>query len=230
MLDRWWVAEWWAADPAMLISWIVWIIGSVCLHELGHGWAAIRCGDRTPIELGHMTWNPLVHMGPISLGVFALTGITWGLMPVNPARFRGPYDFAKVALAGPVMNLSLAITALLLSGCWIGMAGGYWFNGVSVSATLYGNVQTFFWVGVAVNLFGAAFNLLPIPPLDGSTIARTLSPAYRELVSREQAPLFSAIAFAVVFVWGSQHIYDAVFGTATAVVDYVATAMTGRTR
>lgn len=227
VFSSWWVADWWSHDPALVISWIVWTVFSVCLHELGHGWAAIRCGDRTPIETGHMTWNPLVHMGGVSLIVFALTGITWGLMPVNPLRFRRANDFAIVALAGPLMNLSLAITSLLLAGIWVAAAGGYWFHGVHVPATLYSNVQTFFWVGVAVNLFGFVFNLLPVPPLDGSTIARTMSPAYRELVSREQAPVFSAIAFGLIFLWGSQYIYSAVFETSSAAVDRVAETFAG---
>src|SRR5262249_8984123 len=110
---NWWVAEIWNQSPVLLVSWIVWVIGSIVLHELAHGWAALWCGDRTPIETGHMTWNPLVHMGQMSLLMFALVGIAWGQMPVDPSRFRGRYDDAKVALAGPLMNLALAITALV---------------------------------------------------------------------------------------------------------------------
>jgi len=61
---NWWVIQ--VLDsfgPAFLASWIVWVIGSITLHELAHGWAAIWQGDRTPVLTGHMTWNPLVHMG-----------------------------------------------------------------------------------------------------------------------------------------------------------------------
>ena len=105
----WWVADFLRAfGPAFVIAWAFWIIFSICLHELSHGWAAIALGDRTPIESGHMTFNPLVHMGGMSLVAFALIGIAWGAMPINPARLRGRYAEALVALAGPAMNLVLA--------------------------------------------------------------------------------------------------------------------------
>jgi Zn-dependent protease len=227
--SRWWAAELWNSDPALLISWVAWIIGSIVLHELGHGWMAIRCGDRTPIETGHMTWNPWVHMGPTSLVMFALTGITWGLMPVNPHQLRGRYDYAKVAFAGPAMNLSLAITSLVLSGVWIGWAGGYWFHSSGVSEPLYGNMQTFFMVGVAVNLFGFAFNLLPVPPLDGSTIARTLSPSFNSLLNHPNAPVFTVIAFALLFFRASEFIFDVVFGvTHTLIREFALFATSGQ--
>ena len=58
----WWVAELLRDSPMLLASWVVWVIGSIVLHELAHGWAAIRQGDDTPRALGHMTWNPIVHM------------------------------------------------------------------------------------------------------------------------------------------------------------------------
>ena len=79
----WWVTDALSVSPVLLISWVVWVIGSIVLHELAHGWAAISRGDRTPIERGHMTWNPLIHMGGMSLLVFAVVGIAWGMMPVN---------------------------------------------------------------------------------------------------------------------------------------------------
>ncbi|VAX40844.1 hypothetical protein MNBD_PLANCTO03-1356, partial [hydrothermal vent metagenome] len=84
----WWVEVYWQQDKVLLVSWVFWLFVSIVLHELAHGFAAIRCGDRTPIELGHMTPNPLVHMGPASLIAFALFGLAWGSMPVNPSRFR----------------------------------------------------------------------------------------------------------------------------------------------
>ncbi|MBT5381502.1 MAG: site-2 protease family protein, partial [Phycisphaerae bacterium] len=91
------------------MSWIFWVLLSITLHELAHGWAAIWEGDKTPIETGHMSANPVVHMGRFSLIVFALIGFAWGLMPVRPWRFRhGRLGEAIVAIAGPAMNLALA--------------------------------------------------------------------------------------------------------------------------
>lgn len=119
-MNRWWVSAYWEADPALLVSWVFWVIVSIVLHELAHGWVAIRLGDRTPIETGRMTWNPLVHMGQTSLIVFALVGIAWGMMPVNPSSLRGRYGDAWVSLAGPAMNLALALVLIVLGGIWLG--------------------------------------------------------------------------------------------------------------
>ena len=84
-MQGWWVHKLYYGDgPVMLAAWVFWVIFSITLHELGHGWAAIRQGDETPRETGHMTWNPLVHMGPWSLAMFALIGIAWGLSRPTP--------------------------------------------------------------------------------------------------------------------------------------------------
>ena len=85
----WWVHEEFRAGGLVaVLSWAFWVIFSITLHELGHGWAAIRQGDDTPRRFGRMTLNPLVHMGVPSLVMFALIGIAWGAMPVEPSRFR----------------------------------------------------------------------------------------------------------------------------------------------
>jgi hypothetical protein len=86
MQGGWGFAELWEMRPMLAVAWAVWVIASVCLHELSHGVAAIKLGDNTPIYTGHMTWNPLVHMGRMSLIMFALVGLAWGMMPVTPSR------------------------------------------------------------------------------------------------------------------------------------------------
>ena len=87
-MHGWWMADLWQQNPMLLCSWVFWVILSICLHELGHGYAAIKCGDDTPRLSGHMTLNPIVHMGVPSLVMFAIVGIAWGMMPVDPSRFR----------------------------------------------------------------------------------------------------------------------------------------------
>lgn len=188
----WWVADLLQDNPALLVSQIVWVIGSIVLHELAHGWAAIRQGDRTPIETGHMTWNPLVHMGGTSLIVFALVGIAWGAMPVNPSRFRGRYGDVLVSLAGPAMNIALAAVAVVIGVLWTTFAGG-------VGEPLWSNFAMFFYAGAFLNVFLAIFNLLPIPPLDGSRILAGFSPAYRRLIESPNAP-FVGLALMVLIV------------------------------
>lgn len=209
MMMTWWV-ERLLAQPSghvLLVSWIVWVIGSIVLHELAHGWAAIRCGDDTPIHTGHMTWNPVVHMGTPSLIMFALIGIAWGMMPVNPSRFRGRYDDALVSVAGPVMNLLLAAAALIALVLWIGLAGGHWF-GTSVGEPLFGNVQLFLRTGIMLNIVLCIFNLLPIPPLDGARILSSFSDGFRRMWETDQARFFALIAFIGLFVFAGPQIFS----------------------
>lgn len=190
---NWWVHEYWQAGMRIeLISQIFWVLFAITLHELAHGWAAIWQGDRTPIELGRMTANPLVQMGPQSLIVFLLCGIAWGAMPVNPHRFRNRrWGEVYVSAAGPAMNVLLALASLVLLTIWVRLG--------DAESDLYRNLVIFFYYGVWLNLFLAIFNLMPIPPLDGSTILSGFSRKARELYSHPQAPIIGMVVFIVVF-------------------------------
>jgi Zn-dependent protease len=197
----WWVADAWEQNPVFLVSWVVWVIGSIVLHELAHGWTAIRCGDRTPILTGHMTWNPLVHMGQMSLIMFAVVGIAWGAMPVNPANFRGRYDDAKVALAGPMMNLLL----FALSLC--GAVAAVIFSR-QLGDPLGPNLRVFAVSGAFLNLALMIFNLIPAPPLDGYRIIADLVPAYRRMWEGPNAALIATGAFIAIFWFGGPWAFD----------------------
>lgn len=196
MNTGWWIADYWqAGETVLLASWIIWVIVSICLHELAHGWAAIWEGDDTPRATGHMTWNPLVHMGGMSLVVFLLMGFAWGLMPVNPSRFRHHrWGDAIVAAAGPAMNLLLAFVLLTIAGV---------IAGVVLSAENppeWGErAFTFFFTGGWLNLALMVLNLLPMPPLDGSRILGSVSSGYRQLLMNPKAPLFGLAFFFLVF-------------------------------
>ena len=85
----WWVHQLYQDGRVVeLISWVFWVILSITLHELAHGWAALWQGDDTPRRMHRMTANPLVHMGGWSLLLFAVVGIAWGVMPTDPSRYR----------------------------------------------------------------------------------------------------------------------------------------------
>lgn len=198
MGSGWWVAETLHdtnRGPAFLVSWIVLVIGSIVLHELAHGWAAIRLGDTTPRDTGHMSWNPLVHMGPFSLIVFAVVGIAWGMMPVDPSRLRGRYAEAWVAVAGPAMNIVLAVVSFVCLVAWASVS-----NRFGVGEPLRSNLETFFELGAVLNLVLAVFNLVPVFPLDGGRIAACFSEGYRRLAFGENGQWIMIGGF-ILFFW-----------------------------
>jgi len=193
----WWVTDLLHNAPVLLVAQIFWVIVSICLHELAHGWAAIRFGDDTPIVSGHMTWNPLVHMGPMSLLAFALVGIAWGAMPVNPNRLRGRHAEALVALAGPAMNLAIAIFCMVVGGILAN-------HGQAIAVGTSSNSLAFCLWGAYLNLLLMAFNLVPIPPLDGSRILAHYVQPYRDLINNPQFQGAAMIGFLLLFVWGGK--------------------------
>lgn len=207
-MATWWVTDILGDDPSgyiRLLSWIFWVIFSICLHELAHGWAALEQGDDTPRVTGHMTINPLVHMGRMSLLMFALIGIAWGAMPVNPSRFRdGRFGDAKVAAAGPVMNLVLAICALTILGALEATTAG----SAAGAAAFIDLLKPFLEIGGRLNIALMALNLLPIPPLDGSTILRSLVPATERIYSHQNVDRFALLALLAVFFFGGQYLFS----------------------
>jgi len=175
-----------------LLSWIFWVLLSITLHELAHGWAAIWEGDLTPLETGHMSANPIVHMGGFSLIVFALVGIAWGMMPVAPWRFRHRrWGDAIVSAAGPLMNLAIAAVCLTTLGVWARLDPSMLGGGVAWKV----HVQTFLTLGGWLNLVLFAFNLLPVPPLDGSRLLAATSRTIKQLYQHPNAPMAGLVLF-----------------------------------
>jgi Zn-dependent protease len=214
--------SWWAHSvfeyrgAVALIAWIFWVLVSITLHELAHGWAALWQGDRTPVEQDRMTLNPLVHMGPQSLLLFAICGIAWGMMPVNPHRFRdGRRGDVYVSAAGPAMNLALAALCVALQAVWLKV--------VPADSPAYGGGATFLFYGTYLNLFLAPFNLMPIPPLDGAHILAGLSRRVHEIYSQPQAQMIGLFLFIAIFFLSPVGglLWDAVRWTTHGVTDGV---------
>ena len=149
-------------------------------HEYAHGYAALRQGDPTAYQLGRLTWNPVKHIDPfmtllLPAMTFLFSGIVFGgakPVPVQPRNYR---NYKKgdiiVSLAGVVTNLVIAVLCLpviMLIG-FIGRAA----PGLAETA---GILQVMFLFGIVVNISLAAFNLLPIPPLDGSHVFKYILP------------------------------------------------------
>lgn len=155
------------------------LIFAITLHESAHGWAAGRLGDPTATMLGRVTINPIPHIDPIGtiavpgalLLMSALTGgggllFGWAKpVPIHPRYFRNPLKAMTItAAAGPLSNLlQMIFWALLLKA--LAAVGFYDKFVISVCAA-----------GISVNLMLMAFNLIPIPPLDGGRIVRGLLP------------------------------------------------------
>lgn len=225
-MGGWWVHEYWNASPAFLVSWVVWAIGAVVLHELGHGWAAIRFGDRTPIETGHMTWNPAVHMGTMGMIVFAVIGLPFGAMPVDPSRMRGRHAESLMSLAGPMMNLALAAGALVAGMIWMGVGGGHWIPSVHANEPLYSNLVLFFRVGLWLNMLLMVFNLVPVPPLDGSRIVAHYSPPYRRFFFETENGRWVGLGlFLLLFFFGADYILGYTSNQVADLWDAIASAL-----
>ncbi len=145
-------------DPSYYFTVVIVVIGSIVLHELGHALAATWEGDPTPQQRGHLTWNPVVHMGWLSIGLAAVIGIAWGLTPVTPSRFRHRrWGDVIVSFAGPAVNLALAIVAALVMV-------------FVVRGDAPDLPRQFWWVALMFNVALFLLNMIPVPPLDGFTI------------------------------------------------------------
>ncbi len=192
---------WWVHDllqqgrTVELISWIFWVVFAITLHELAHGWVAIWQGDDTPRRLNRMTLNPLVHMGGMSLLMLAIIGIAWGVMPTDPSKYRWRRKGrAVVAVAGPARNILLAFASLSLLIVWLKIG--------PTNAAVYNNLAMFLWTGGWLNILLAVFNMLPIPPLDGSSVLSGLSYRCYVWFQNPQAQLFGMFIVLAIFFTG----------------------------
>ncbi|MDJ0592239.1 MAG: site-2 protease family protein [Pleurocapsa sp. MO_226.B13] len=189
------------SDPVFYVRVVVVLIISISLHELGHGIAAISQGDDTPIVKGHMTMNPIVHMGIHSIFFLLFAGIAWGQMPVNPCKFRHPkWGNILVSAAGPLTNIALGMLAMVIINLALYFS---WNQIISLE---------FFRIVAIFNFALCLFNLIPIPPLDGFHVASELFPQLKAL-ERSQVGL---ALFMILFISG---IGSQLFRLAAAIAD-----------
>ena len=183
-------------NPLFLIIIIFILFFSVIIHECSHGYAALLCGDDTAKVMGRLTLNPIPHIDPIGtlllpflLVIFHSRVIfAWAKpVPINPYNF---YDYKKGILltgaAGPLSNIILSLLFSLLFR-------------VSGSFSLLSRVLA---LGCLINLFLAIFNLIPVPPLDGSRIISGLLPSEMEARYRRIEP-FGTFIILFLFLFGA---------------------------
>lgn len=152
---------------------------SLSLHEWGHAYAAFRFGDATAWRQGRLTLNPLRHLDPLGTLLLLLVGFGWAKpVPVNPGAFRAyRLGLFVVSVAGILINLFLAVLfALLVRGLVALDPLGVVLAFRGEERGLVGVLALAFYFASSLNLVLAVFNLLPIPPLDGSKILQSLLP------------------------------------------------------
>jgi Zn-dependent protease len=169
------------------------VVFSLTVHEYSHGRIAFLLGDNTAKRLGRLSFNPLKHLDPIGTLFFYFMGFGWAKpVPVDPRNFDQPRrDMMYVAIAGPLSNLALAVTC----GFFIRIIDPY------DSWILF----TLLSFGVYINVALAIFNLLPVFPLDGSSVIKGLVPfnIAERLIGLDRFGAFLLIG--VVFVFDFCH-------------------------
>jgi Zn-dependent protease len=154
------------SDPAAFVILSVLLLYSVIFHELAHGWVAYRMGDGTAKWLGRLTLNPIKHLDIIGTLMLLVFGFGWAKpVPINLENI--PYANRRrglilVSAAGITANIIFAFIALLLLRL--------------ISPEHSGMVEQILYLLARINIILAAFNLIPIPPLDGSKILMALTP------------------------------------------------------
>lgn len=198
--------------PMLLLSLPV-IFFSLSVHECCHGYAALKLGDSTARNFGRLTLNPLKHIDPIGLICMVLFHFGWANpVPINTRNFKNPRrDMALSALAGPVSNVLLALVfggllRLALLGVTahyeddlVGIVGSLMSGGaasVSSGFAIVALLVYMLYLGVIINFSYAVFNLIPVPPLDGSRIFYVVLPPkwYFAVMKYERYIMFGMLA------------------------------------
>lgn len=153
------------------------ILIALPVHEVAHGYVACRLGDPTARNFGRLSLNPLKHFDLLGVICMLFVGFGWARpVPVNTRHFKKPRrDMALVALAGPISNLIMGFIGLLLY-CIVAAIFSRIENMPAFSVSLVGSVLEFLNVFAVLNVSLAVFNLLPIPPLDGSRLLMLFLP------------------------------------------------------
>ena len=198
--------------PWTIATWLIPLVIAIVFHEVSHGWVANALGDPTARLRGRLSLNPIKHLDPFGTVVLpmvlAATGAPvfgWAKpVPVIAQRLRNPrFHMVLVALAGPGMNLLLALVAALLFGAVVAVApqGMAW-------AFAAQNLLNF----MVINVFLAIFNLIPLPPFDGGHVVEGLLPrplaVHYAKLSRFGFPLLILLLLVIPMLFPSANIVE----------------------
>lgn len=176
-----------------MISGAVIVLVTITVHELAHGYVAYLLGDNTAKDAGRLSLNPLAHLDPLGAILLFVTGFGWAKpVPINPFYFKGNRSrgVMLVSVAGPLSNILLAFILAML----IPLAVKFNMSLAQIIAS-----------AIYLNIYMAIFNLLPIPPLDGSKILAGLIPkgaAYKYLSVMDKYGMILLLVLAISNVFG----------------------------
>ena len=211
------------------------ILFSLTVHEYAHALAAWKLGDDTAKNMGRLSLNPLVHLDLIGTVLLFIVHFGWAKpVPVNPRNFRNPKkDMLLVAVAGPVSNVLTAVAAAVLLNAVLENFDSY--AALSSQEAVFVSVRVLWWF-IYIGIVLAVFNMLPIPPLDGSRVLYGLLPAGadRKYLSVEKygililvAVLFLGGKYVGYFLSAPVYIFITACGFDQSKLEMIARAMSG---
>ncbi len=207
-------------QPAMAI---VVMLGIICgilmaigIHEFSHAWMATRLGDDTAKVMGRLTLNPFAHIDPLGIFLFLIAGFGFGKpVPYNERALKHDTDEIKIALAGPISNIITALILFLPARIMIML-------GIDVTHSLG---YLFLDALVSINIILAVFNIIPIPPLDGSKVLNYfLASDAKESFERIGPFLLIALVFSSNFTGGAINVLSLVMNPLIAIANFIVRA------
>ncbi|OGY99287.1 MAG: hypothetical protein A2945_04935 [Candidatus Liptonbacteria bacterium RIFCSPLOWO2_01_FULL_52_25] len=214
----------------LLIFQLAVLIFSVIIHEVSHGYVAEYLGDPTARNAGRLTLNPIPHMSLFGMVIFPIISyFAWGIpvgaakpVPYNPNNLKDPRrGGALIAVAGPASNLVIAVVF------------GIILRAMSMAGVLSGTLANAFGLVVYLNILLAIFNLVPIPPLDGSKVVPLLLPRraafhWDHFWNRAQAWIQqNFLLFIILFMFFFRYVLHAVFFVIGPVIEFLFTLIAG---
>ena len=192
------------SNPNMLIGLLMsapGVLVAITFHEFAHGLAAYKLGDNTAKDEGRLSLNPMDHLDPIGTVMLLVAGFGWGKpVHVNPTNYTRKMSMEKgeamVSAAGPIMNIILALIFTLIYSALYKFAGAF-ISGSTVGYVVAGIIGS----AITINIGLGVFNLIPLPPLDGSKIIKPFLP-YKAKEWFENNEQIFYIVFIVIWISG----------------------------
>lgn len=178
------------------------VLIAITFHEFAHAWAADKLGDDTPRNEGRLSLNPLAHLDPVGSIMLLFAGFGWGKpVMVNPRNYNREMSMEKadalVSIAGPAMNFIMAIILTLIYCAILKFAG------VAVlTSKILGIIMTMLMYAISINIGLGVFNLIPLPPLDGSKVIKPILPYNAKAWFEDHEQIFYII-FVALWIIGA---------------------------